>query len=154
METTIINTPDIEKMIHLREQVEIDLSVSDKGPSGWSKSTKDPNRFLEIFSMLKLKDKYILRAYQYRSGGNGNGVVLAMPEHEPFPEPGECLKSTKGFLNTPRPPSALPNVMAGISGDGSPWSFFCFGFILLYIDSCHALMLYKIHLTTLYGKLY
>ena len=54
------------------------------------KSNIDPARLVDLFPPLKLRKGYQLRAYLFREGGNGNGVVWAMPEDAPFPEPNEC----------------------------------------------------------------
>ena len=55
-------------------------------PEGWSKSRHDPNKLLDLFKPLRLKDGFVLRAYLFREGGNGNGVVWAMPADAEFPE--------------------------------------------------------------------
>jgi hypothetical protein len=78
---------------------------------------------LAPFTTLWLKPGYILRAYQFIQGGNGNGVVYAMPEGAPFPDPDDCRRDAQRFLRPPVPPDALPDVMAAIDGDGSPWSY-------------------------------
>ena len=58
-----------------------------KGPRGWSKSQVEPVEVLKAFPALRLKKGFVLRAYQFREGGNGNAVVWAMPEESPFPSP-------------------------------------------------------------------
>lgn len=95
----------------------------DRGQDGWRKSPVDPRRLLEVFPALHLRDGYVLRAYSFRKGGNGNGFVYAAPLASPFPEPDECPRDTRYFLDPPIPPGALPDVMDAIDGDGSPWSY-------------------------------
>jgi hypothetical protein len=91
-------------------------------PEGWSKSTFDPGALLNVFKPLHLKRGFVLPAYQFRAGGNGNGFVYALPDHVPFPEPSECLVRQDAFC-TPMPQGALKDVMEAIEGDGAPWSY-------------------------------
>lgn len=95
------------------------------GPNGWSKSTVDPMMVLAVFKPLRLKDGYTLRAYQFRHGGNGNGVVWAMPVDADFPDPETCPRLEDDFLEPPKPPAALDDVMDAVDGDGTPWSYLC-----------------------------
>jgi hypothetical protein len=78
-----------------------------------------------VFKPLWIKDGYILRAYQFRDDGNGNGVVWAMPVDAPFPDPESCPCLEDGFLQPPKPSDALGDVMETIDGDKSPWSYLC-----------------------------
>ena len=94
------------------------------GPEGWSQSNVDPMALLHVFSALRLKPGFILRAYRVRCGGNGNGIVYAMPEQAPFPEPEQCRKDVDHSREPPIPPQALARVMDAVEGDGTPWSFF------------------------------
>jgi len=89
---------------------------------GWRKSTTDPARLLAAFPSLRLKPGLALRAYIYRESIGGNGVIWAMPESEPFPEPNGCPRERDGFLDPPRPPGAA-EVADAIEGDGSPGSY-------------------------------
>lgn len=88
--------------------------------NGWSKSKGDPTKILQAFDALRLKKGFVLRAYQFREGGNGNGFVWALPESAAFPEPGDCPRVDIHFLKPPKPPAALDDVMGAIEGDGSP----------------------------------
>ena len=73
---------------------------------------------------LRIKPGYVLRAYQFYEGGNGNAFVYAVPKTEPFPDPQECqARSPSHFLGPPVPPNALPTVAEAIEGDNSPWSY-------------------------------
>ena len=78
---------------------------------------------LGVFTALRVKPGFVLRAYQFRSGGNGNGVVWAMPTDALLPEPSECPRLTDQFLEPPKPPLALDDLMDAIEGDGTPWSY-------------------------------
>jgi len=94
-------------------------------PKGWSKSIVDPMTVVAVFKSLRIKEGFVLRAYQFRAGGDGNGFVWAMPEDAPFPEPDECPRLEGGFLHPPKPPGALADAMRAIEGDGTPWSYLC-----------------------------
>jgi hypothetical protein len=101
-----------------------DLNPHDYQQEGWVKSKADPSLLLKDIESLRLKKGYVLRAYTSRSGGNGNGVVWAMPESSPFSEPKDCLAYDEAAFSAPRPPSTLEPTEV-IEGDGSPWSYFC-----------------------------
>ncbi len=107
----------------LRELAEKARQVPSEGSEGWSKSEVDPMELLSLFQSLHLKVGLVLRAYQFRSCGNGNGIVWAMPEDLPFSEPDECPKLEGVFLGPPRPSGALDNFMDAIRGDGALWSY-------------------------------
>lgn len=108
---------------------EIRKPVLQSGPSeqGWSKSPADPEDLLACFPRLKLKPGYKLVSYQFMEGGNGNGFVWALPAEAAFPEPEQC-ETVEGigylkFLQVPKPPQALDNVMEAVEGDGGPVSY-------------------------------
>ena len=111
-----------ERVIRLRKRAQKACAVSEKGPQGWSKSDADPMKLLRSFPSLRMRKGFILRAYQYRASGDGNGIVWAMPEDVPFPDPEACPKLEDVFLEPPKPESAL-DIMQVIEGDGSPWSY-------------------------------
>ena len=108
-----------EEIKQLREHI----GLPRRRPRGWSKSKVEPAKILKVFSSLRLKKGYVLRAYQFKSGSSGNAVVWAMPEESPFPSPKECQKLKDGFLEPPCPPLALDDLMDVIEGDGSHWSY-------------------------------
>jgi len=114
-----------KKIAQLRRRASTAAELPDEVPEGWSKSAIDPMAVLALFKPLRIKDGYVLRAYQFRSGGNGNGFVWAMPVDAEFPDPEECPRQKGVFLAPPKPPLALDNVMDAIDGDGSPWSYMC-----------------------------
>jgi hypothetical protein len=91
-------------------------------PDGWSISPVDPLQLLAAFETLRIRPGFALRAYVYREGLDGNGVVYAMPIDEAQPLPEDC-PSLDVFLSPPRPAAALDNVMQAIDGDGSPFSY-------------------------------
>lgn len=87
-------------------------------------------RLLEEFPALTLRAGWVLRAYQFRAGGNGNGVVWALPEGAPFPEPSECPQTVAEpvpgvVLQPPRPAEAVDDVMEVIEGERSAWTHLC-----------------------------
>jgi len=119
---TIVTFP-IEEVQRLRRLAEEARQVPREYTEGWSKSDVDPMKLLFSFPSLRLKKGLVLRAYQFRSGDNGNGIVWAMPENLTLPEPDACSRLVGIFLEPPRPPGALDNTMEAIEGDGSPWSY-------------------------------
>lgn len=64
----------------LRDKAAKEAAPPNKSPEGWSFSPVDPQKTLAVFNNLKLKEGFVLRAYQFREGDNGNGIVWAMPE--------------------------------------------------------------------------
>jgi hypothetical protein len=130
----------IEEVQLLRDKVgeilhgeEGEIGYIEDRPYGWSKSNLDPNLLVGIFSSLRVKESFILRAYVRQLGTGGYGIVWAMPETSDFPDPNECVMSPRpklGFIapkyperQFPRPPRALDYVMDVIEGDGTHWSY-------------------------------
>ena len=117
----------LARLIALRRKYSNDILAwgkqLDSYPDGWSISPADPGKILDCFNSLSLQPGYVLRAYQYKSGSNGNGIVWAMPMDEKLPEPSACEHLTERFLEPPKPRSALDNFMDAIAGDGSAWSY-------------------------------
>lgn len=93
--------------------------------SGWFRSPGDPEAIVQATEALQVKPAYKLVAYQYRAGGNGNGVVWALPREADFPPPEECETLDDEFAKPPRPRHALEDFMEAIDGDGSSWSYLC-----------------------------
>jgi hypothetical protein len=114
-----------KRIARVRRRASKAAKLPEDVPSGWSKSTVDPMAVLAVFKPLRTKEGYILRAYQFREGGNGNGFVWALPVDADFPDPEDCPRLQGAFLEPPKPPDALDNVMDAIDGDGSPWSYMC-----------------------------
>ena len=89
----------------------------------------DPNQVTNCLKNLSLKPGFALRGYQFCSDGNGNGVVYAIPDGSPFPEPEECIyiqpvEVVPGVeLDMPKPPSHLDNFMDAFEGDGTLQSY-------------------------------
>lgn len=106
--------------------------------NGWSPSPVDPNRILALFPTLRLRDECRLIAFQFKTGGNGNGVVLTWPKDTPVPElpPGgrpdlsleDHLTAHLQFhlkMEGWQIENYLSRViMRAIEGDGSPRSYF------------------------------
>jgi hypothetical protein len=111
------------KIRKLREAVAELTQMPQEGPNGWSKSTLDPSKVLELFKPLRLRKGFVLRAYQFKEDGNGSGVVWAMPADAEFPEPKDCPTLGNHLLKAPKPFEALDDVMEAIEGDGTPWSY-------------------------------
>ena len=112
-----------KKLVQLRKRAQKDTDRRYRYEDGWQKSKGDPNTVLDAFKTINLKPGLTLRAYQFVEGGNGNGVVYAMPEDSPFPEPGELPNPPERLWDRPEPPGALDDFMAAIEGDDSPWSY-------------------------------
>jgi hypothetical protein len=85
---------------------------------------------LAVFEPLRIRDRFVLRAYRFASGGIGKGVVWAVPEDAPFPDPQECLSGPTepipgSLADVPRPDGALDTFMEAIAGDRTLWSYLC-----------------------------
>lgn len=119
------NTFPLTKIRRLREQAADAAHSELEPPEGWSKSMVDPMGVLAPFKPLRLKADFVLRAYQFCAGGNGNGFVWAIPRDATFPEPDDCPRLEEQFLAPPKPPAALDDLMEAIDGDGTPWSYLC-----------------------------
>ena len=113
----------VDRIQSLRRAIARATRFPDNGSDGWRKSPVDPCLVLNVFRLLHLLPGCTLRAYQFRLGGNGNAFVYAMPVNSPFPEPDECPRDEFRFLEPPVPSGALSDVMAAITGDGSPESY-------------------------------
>jgi hypothetical protein len=120
-----MNTFPLPDIRQLRERAAKAREISALAPEGWSKSSINPMDVLAVFEPLRIKEGYILRAYQHREGNDGRGVVWAMPVDSEFPEPQHCPLSENSLLGPPKPPTALEDFMKVVEGDGSPWSHFC-----------------------------
>ncbi len=118
--TTVFTLPRVNS---LRNKSEGDTDLVEKLPDGWSISPVDPVTILAPFRSLHLRPGYVLRAYQFKAGGNGNAIVWAMPVEEHFPQPGDCSRLTNHFLEPPKPSAAVDDFMNVIEGDGSAWSY-------------------------------
>lgn len=117
---THYSAKEIEMLRHKVSSLQVN---SYEYPNGWSKSKIDPMKVLGVFSSLKIMKGAVLRAYQYMSDGNGNGLVWAMPEGSHFPEPNECHKLKDTAFERPCPPEAFDDIMMAIKGDYSEYSY-------------------------------
>jgi hypothetical protein len=90
------------------------------GPSaeGWSKSPVDPADVLKVFKPLRLKTGLALRGDVFNETTIGGGRVWAVPT-------GAVLLGSDHSGLPSKPAGALNNVMEGIMGDGSAWSYLC-----------------------------
>ncbi len=107
----------------MRRRAEAARELPRERPDGWSLSPVDPGKVVKVFRSLRLKEGWKLCAYLYGIGGNGNGVVWAIPEEQEVPLPEECEESPDGLFEPPRPPGALDNFMKVIEGSGTPRSY-------------------------------
>jgi hypothetical protein len=112
----------IDVVNRLRQKALKALKIPKRLPEGWSRSKVEINRVFNVFTSLKIKSGYNLRAYQFYRSGNGNGIVWAIPDAE-FPEPEKCIRMKDTFLQPPKPLNALDDFMDAIEGDGSPLSY-------------------------------
>jgi hypothetical protein len=95
-----------------------------RGPEGWSRTPCDPMKVLGAFPSLHVRSGWVLRAYQYVHGDDASGLVFAMPEDAPMPEPSTCMVDDDVMRSYPEPGSAV-DPMEAIDGDGSAWSYLC-----------------------------
>jgi hypothetical protein len=109
-----------KRIAQLRRRASKAAELPEEVPEGWSVSMVDPMAVLAVFKPLRIKEGFVLRAYQFHSGGNGNGFIWAMPVDADFPDPEECPRLEDAFLEPPNPPAALHNVMDAIDGE---WLF-------------------------------
>ena len=93
-----------------------------RNTKGWCKSPKNPMELLAVFKRLSLNQEYVLRAYVFSEGGNGNGIVWAMPKDSQFPEPDDCEQLKEQFLSPPKPDRAV-KFEDVLRGNGRPWSY-------------------------------
>ena len=94
---------------------------TDPFSGNWSASD-GADDMLRVFDTLRLKAGFALRAFTYRAGGNGNGIIWAVPADVPPVAVDDCPRLEDMRLQPPRPPGAVP-LMQAIEGDGSPWSY-------------------------------
>ncbi len=118
--------PSAAKIKELRQKV-VELTLpgedDDPEPEGWSKSWHDPLKVVELFRPLRVKKDHVLRAYLHREGGNGFGVVWALPADAEYPDPKDCPRLEHHYLRLPKPWNALDDTMEAIEGDDSAWSY-------------------------------
>ena len=118
-------TYELAKIQRLRQQAARVVQTELEPPEGWSVNLVDPMDVLAVFKPLRLKTGFVLRAYQFCSGGNGNGVVWAMPSEAEYPDPGYGQQERASLFDPPKPDFALDNFMDAIEGDGTAWSYLC-----------------------------
>ena len=68
-----------KEVVELRRQAQELANPPEGCPEGWCRRPDDPAKILAMFGGLGLKTGFVLRAYQFIQGGNGNGVVWALP---------------------------------------------------------------------------
>ena len=105
------------ELSEMAEKIQENLPLKD----GWHVSPVSPMKIVDIFPSVWIREGFVLHAYIFRKGGNGSGIVYAMPEDEEFPEPDEC-EPLNDFLRTPKPDKAL-DFRSVLDGDGSLLSY-------------------------------
>ena len=80
---------------------------------GWSKSETDMSHMLIAFQPLSVKPGVVLRAFQFREGGNGTGIVWALPTDADFPEPARCPLSPTRWATGHRRAASARGVRLG-----------------------------------------
>jgi len=95
---------------------------------GWSQSEINVPALSKFLRSIELAADYELAAYLYRSGGNGNGIVYAVPRGslaaDPFDAERSSINPLPGVvIPSPKPDAALADVMEAFRGDGSHRSY-------------------------------
>ena len=123
MAGTIVKRFSADTIRDLRTRAEAVSRALHDLPGGWSKSPVDPVQILDVFNPLRLKTGFVLQAYLLRSGGDGQGIVWALPVGQDLPDPGRRPKLLRWFLWPFKPSAALRNYMEAIEGNGTPFSY-------------------------------
>lgn len=110
----------VEWRVHVPPE---EVEIVDLLQSGWFRSADNPEFVVKAFPTLRIKEEYKLRAYQFIEGGNGNGMVWAIPSHSELPRVEDCELLKKYFLTPPRPLNAFEDKMMAIDGNRSPLSY-------------------------------
>jgi len=119
---TTFSASDVRELINRARKV---ARAPDDGPQGWSVSDVDPGRIVQVFEpAVRLRAEYVLHGYQYRAGGDGNGVVYAVQRGVSLPKPRKRPGSSL-FRPPPRPSGALESWVDALELDGTPWSHLC-----------------------------
>lgn len=132
-----VTTFSLDEINACRTEAQRRARPDETGPKGWSISNVDPMNVVDVFRPhLWVKDGWLLHAYQVRDcseGGNGKGVVWAVPEGVRFLEPSDPLVSMVRRRHMaelfslsrmiPKPQQAVEDFHGVIEGDGSPRSY-------------------------------
>lgn len=96
--------------------------IPEEGPEGWFRSDFDAARLAAVYPALQLKPEYTVLTWIFRSGGNGNGLVLAFRRDDPALE--ASMSPVHALVSEDAIPAAdRRNPMHAITGDGSPLSY-------------------------------
>lgn len=117
------------------------LSSPDEAPrllsEGWQVAPYDPNGLLTHFPGVKVIPGFELAAYQYVSGGNGNGFVFAIPKGHRLPPPPPNLTfawDADGVIQMHLPPgfpdSVRPDLDSFLVCGGDTESYFACSLVL------------------------
>jgi hypothetical protein len=115
----VFSATDVQELVDRARAI---ARPPDEGPQGWSVSDVDPGRIVQVFEpAIRLRAEYVLRGYQYRAGGDGNGVVYALPSGTAGPKP---RRSRSARFRVP-PRAALKSWIDALELDGTPWAYLC-----------------------------
>lgn len=109
---------------------------SDDDHGRWIVCSLDVEAILAEVPTLRLRSGWRLRGYAYRSGGNGQGFMVALPPGVPDPHP---LGATWGSLFDPPYVAGRQPVYEAIEGDGSEESYLHASILLRELDEFGAL---------------
>lgn len=101
------------------------LGATESLADGWHLAPYDPNALLGCFPHVGLKDGSRLASYQFKAGGNGNGLAVVVPIDRQLPPP----RGDQTRLSSIADPGELPrwasrDVARYLRGDGTPLSYF------------------------------
>jgi len=103
----MISTFALARIQRLRKQAAEAASSDTEPAEGWSISSVDPMGVMAVFKPLRMRSGFVIRAYQFNEGGNGNAFVWAVPISVPFSDPADCPRLEGVFLAPPKPSAAL-----------------------------------------------
>jgi hypothetical protein len=112
-----------ERVLRLRRAVEKAVLPDGELLSGWSLMEDEPAQVLKAFPRLRLLPGFRLVGYRFVEGGNGNGIVYALPVDVAATPPEASPTQRDQRPAPPVPDRSLPNVMGAIGGDGTPASY-------------------------------
>lgn len=119
--TSSATKPNIYHKTETHDQDEASEEISSEFE--WAISRRNPEDIVNGFSQLRIKESYKLRGYEYIEGGNGNGIVWAIPSDKELPPVQECEYLDDRLNAPPKPSIALGNFMEAIDGDQTPFSY-------------------------------
>jgi hypothetical protein len=133
--TTLAERGDVRVAIVELEWLRRRLSALLRGPRSrddyygtWTECRLDTDAIFASFASVRMRPGWRLCAYAFRQGGNGNGVVYAIPPGGADPEP--FGTRTGSLFDPPRPLDARSVAEAIEADEDSPWSYVCVSILL------------------------